>query len=114
MVPDGRRALHSDSRLACDLRRFDIEIVEHFDVIAQKTDRHDYRCLRVQAPKRILDVGVEPRLARTPAAALVGELPAADSKLCRDHPRRLRKLLDVRPGLRHRERNTCLLYTSDA
>ena len=33
--------------LARDFRRLDIEIVQHLDVVAQKTNRHDDRRLRV-------------------------------------------------------------------
>src|SRR6204780_3802860 len=106
MVADGWRAFHPESNLARDFRRLDIEIVEHLDVIAQKTDRHDDRRLRIEVPNRFLDVGFEPRVARTATAALIRELPGVDAQLRRDHPRRLRELLDVRTRIRHRERNT--------
>src|SRR5271154_1501605 len=106
MVADGWRAFHPDSRLARNCRRLDIEIVEHLDVIAQKTDRHDDRRLRIEVPNRLLDIGFEPRVARTATAALIRELPRVDSQLRGDHPCRLRELLDVWTGVRHRERNT--------
>src|SRR5208337_5112714 len=106
MVSDSWSAFHPDSRVARDLRRLDIEIVQHLDVVAQKTNWHDEGRLRVEVPQRFLDVGFEPRVARTPTAALICELPGIDPQFRCDNPRRLRKLLDVRPRLRHCERNT--------
>src|ERR1700682_110864 len=89
VVADGWCALESDSHFARDLRRFDIEIVQNLDVIAEKTDRHYGRDFAREVANRLVDVGFEPMVARTAAAALICKLPRADTEFGRDHPRRL-------------------------
>src|SRR5579863_5725208 len=105
MISHGRRTLESDSHLAGNLCRLNIEVVENLDVIAKKADRHDDRDFTREVAKRLVDVGFEPSLTRAAAAALIGKLPRVDSEIGSNHPRRLSQLLDVSARLGHRDRN---------
>ena len=75
MIADRCRTLHPDFAFARDLCELNIEIVQHFDVVAEKTERHHDRCARIEVSDRFGYVRLEPRLARTAAAALIRELP---------------------------------------
>ena len=51
MRADRRRADHVEAHLACSLRRLVVEVVEHFKMVGQETDRSDDdvgRALRAQ------------------------------------------------------------------
>ena len=58
--------------------RFDIQIVQHLDVIGEEADRHQDRRLeavRARLAQVVVHVGLEPRILGPAAAALVDEGP---------------------------------------
>ena len=58
--------------------RLGVQIVKDFHVIGKKTDRRHHHVVHsgcVGLPQAIADVGLEPRLAGRPAAALIGQVP---------------------------------------
>ena len=76
MVANRRRPFHPHSAFAADTGRLDVEVVEHFDVIAEEADRRDDRDAALPNLVQLAgDVGFEPGVPRTPAAALKGERP---------------------------------------
>src|SRR6266851_2038003 len=105
MVPDGGCAHYRYSGRAGARRRFDIEVVQHLDMVTQETDRnHDFR-LRV-GHDRVANIGLEPRVARTPAAALERQRPVFATNGLRHQAGALARLPDVSLPTTHRDRNT--------
>ena len=80
MRADRRAAKHVEPDFVADLFGFDVQIVQHFDVVRNETDRHDDSVLhavcRPQFAQDDADVGLEPRLVGRTTAALIRELPA--------------------------------------
>jgi hypothetical protein len=69
---DRRGADHLYSPGITDLAGFRIEIVEHFHVIGDETDRYDHDIgAGIHFAQHISDVGLQPRLAGGAAAALI-------------------------------------------
>ena len=91
--------------------RLDVEVVEHLDVVADEADRATTTARApsaASARERVVDVGLEPRIARAAAAALVGDLPAARAPRRSATARAGRvELGDVRRALRHRRPGCC-------
>jgi len=86
--------------IACGL---DVQIVQKLDVIRDEPDgHHDRVALAVRGEPRqdIGDVGLEPRLLRAAAPALIGERPARVAEAFGDGPRRRRQIADVRRPVR--------------
>ena len=80
MIVDRTRTRHRQPDFTADVRRLDVEIVEHLDVIAQEPDRAEHggaQALAVLLPQIIADVGPEPRVFRAAAAALIDERAVA-------------------------------------
>ena len=76
---DGRRAGHVDAEFLTGFTSLLIQVEQDFHVIGQEADRSDderFRPLVVQRPDVIDDIGLQPRIARPTAAALVDEAPA--------------------------------------
>ena len=66
----GNRAGQIDTgRILLPMARDDPTVVQHLDVIAEKTDRHDYHRMSRESPQNFVYVGREPGIARTSAAA---------------------------------------------
>ena len=80
MNADGRSPNHVEAAFFGDGAGFSIEVVEHFHVIGNKSDRHyDRGDAGLQTPQYIADVGLQPRLPRRTTAALIYQLPPADA-----------------------------------
>jgi hypothetical protein len=43
MLTHRRRSNHRDTRLRCDSGRLNVEVIEHFNVVAQEAQRYDHR-----------------------------------------------------------------------
>ena len=65
--------------LPADGRRLDVEVVEHFDVIAEEADGAEERGRHRRQTEVVADVGLEPRILGASAAALVDEAKASQS-----------------------------------
>lgn len=79
MAADGTGAGHRDAKFVAEVAGFVIEVVQHFHMIRQETDRRDHgrlAAVSVQRAECIADVRFEPRILRTAAAALIHELPS--------------------------------------
>ena len=115
VIVDGLGARHRQLELAADVSSLDIQVVQHFDMVADEADRAKQRGLeptRALGAQVVADVGSQPRIFRPSASALIhGRVrnrgPAkAGRYICLHHqPRALFKLLLVRVLLRHRDRN---------
>jgi len=114
MVVDRAGANHRQADLPADRRRFGVEVVEHLDVIADEPRRNDHSSLQragiLLLPQEITDVGSEPGIFRTAAAALihrdVREREArAGTHRVSNEPRRSQVLLFVRIPRGHAPRN---------
>ena len=87
--PDERRvrthrgcANQVQAEFACQSRRLDIQVIQHFHVIGYKPERRNQNvrhAFTVQAPQMIQNVGAEPRLVRRSAAALKDQIPVVES-----------------------------------
>src|SRR6059036_1727976 len=78
MIVDGRRAMERQARRPRGGGGLDVQVVEHLDVVAHEPDGHDDDVARSPRPEvleRIVDVGLEPRITRAAAPALIGETP---------------------------------------
>ena len=78
--PDGRGPDHVHAELAAQALSFHVQIVNHFQVIRDKPDRHDDHVAHSRGmllPEPIADVGLEPRLRRRAATALKNQVPAS-------------------------------------
>ena len=96
------------AELPGDVGGFVIEVVEHLDVIAQKSDRTEHRRLQsagVLGAQVVADVRLEPRVGRPPAAALVDERPVGDAEPLGDQTRALHQLRPIALGAGHRGGN---------
>ena len=66
---------------------FDVEVVEHFEVVGDEADGDEQQAIEVAGSVQLIDavahVGFEPRLLRGTAAALVDELPARQARAFR-------------------------------
>ena len=68
-----------DSQPVGDVFCFDVQVIEHFDMVANKADGRDDNSLIAvggQVAYRLTDFRFEPGIARPAAAALIGERPA--------------------------------------
>src|SRR5688572_32663503 len=102
---DGRRVVvravcpvKAQAEIMRDFLRFDIEIVEDFDVIADKADRrYDgvTTSLGGEFMERVGDVGYEPGIGGVAAAALVRDAPIRPAEFVCDHPRAGMQLIDI-------------------
>ena len=82
-----------------DFSGFDVEIIKHFDVIADKADRCDDDFVASFAryfSNGLADVRLQPRIARSAAATLVGERPTVTIELARDQTGSFFELLHIR------------------
>ena len=108
MVVDRRGTHEAQTELIGDGPRLDVEVVEHLDVVADEADRHHddvpHAALRQRA-ERLADVGLEPRVARVAAAALVGNRPARVAEALGNGAGAGLDLRDVRRPGRHRCRD---------
>src|ERR1700730_8322178 len=90
MIIGGGGAVEAKAELVGDLARLDVEIIEGLDVIAHEADGgqdHVADALALEPAQHVADVGLEPRLARGPAPALIGDLPALVAESRRDRAR---------------------------
>jgi hypothetical protein len=88
----GARAREAEAERGGRPPRLDVEVVEHLDVVADEADRRDddlARAVRRERAERVVHVGLEPRIARVAAPALVRELPAGQGERRRRPRRRL-------------------------
>jgi len=86
------------SQISGDLLRIDIEIVKHFDVVADEADGRDddlFVAIRGMVPNGLANLRLEPRICRSAAAALIGERPARMLKLRSDQTRARFNLFNV-------------------
>ncbi len=81
MAADRGGADHVQPQLVADGSGFDVEIVEHFDVVGEEADRHDHHVTRaggVFFRSSVANVRLEPGLLRRAAAALIGDFESLD------------------------------------
>jgi hypothetical protein len=108
IVVDRLGASHRQADVGAHAGGFAVEVVEHLDVIADKSNRAEHRGGQARGAfgaQVIADVGLEPRIAGASAAALKGELPVAEPGLLGDQPRRFPQLLLVARRLGHARRD---------
>src|SRR6185503_4044163 len=89
MRSGGRGAYEFHPQSACELLRFDIEIVNDLHVVRNKTNRRDDdvpNALIVKLFQMVANVGTEPRLRRRTTAALVDNLPVLNIQRLRNQP----------------------------
>jgi hypothetical protein len=68
----GSRAHHVDTSLLTDRASFCVEIVQHFHVIRNETDRHEHDVrARLHLAQRVSNIRLEPWLIRRAAPALI-------------------------------------------
>ena len=82
-----------------DLFGFDVQIIQNFNMFADKTDRRDDNFIGAfgsQVPDHVSDVRFEPRVRRFAAAALIGEEPALMAQSLGDELCGGLQLIDVR------------------
>src|SRR2546426_8291466 len=80
MVPGGPGAEETEAQLLGRAARDDVEVVEDLDVITDESDRRDHhipRAARLQGTQRVVEIRLQPRIRRVPAAAGVGQGPRA-------------------------------------
>ena len=68
-----------DPQAVGDVFCFDVQVIEHLDMVADKADGRDDNSLiavRGQVTDRLPDIRFEPGIARPAAAALISEGPA--------------------------------------
>src|SRR5215469_275257 len=106
MVADGSGAYHSDADLARYFGGLDVEIVKHFDMIAEKSERLDDYVTAGQLSQHCADIRLQPGLAWVTATALKGEGPMLDTQDIGNQSGRLVELIDIRSARSHRERDT--------
>src|SRR6266851_3473065 len=103
MVTDSRGTHHRDSCFARDSRRLNVEVIQHFEMVAQETEGNEYhQAAAGKSPQDLPDVRLQPRVARAAAAALKRERPACASELASNQPRRFVQLLDISGASAHR------------
>ena len=88
-----------DPQVFGDLFRFDVQIIENFDVVADETDGRDddfFAAFGGEPFDGVGDFWFQPRIARPPATALIGERPVLMVELCCNQLRAGLQLLDVR------------------
>src|ERR1041384_4698226 len=98
MILHGAGAMQRHAARRRELPRFDVEVVEHFDVITDEPDRHDDgfgHSVVGQALDRLQNVRLEPRILWPTAAALIREKESLDAETLRHGPRCSGELLDV-------------------
>src|SRR5262245_62219566 len=99
MIVGAPGAHHCDTQAAGELLRFDIEIVEHFDMIADKADRRDDDLSAAAGgtvANRLSDIGLEPRIPRPAAAALISDRPTRLTEPRANQARAALQLFDVK------------------
>jgi hypothetical protein len=70
------RPHHGDTALVTNRARLGVEIVEHFHVVRDETDRHDHHLrARIHFAQHISHIRLEPRLIGRTAPALIHQAP---------------------------------------
>src|SRR5439155_25909331 len=95
---DGRLAMERQARRSRGGGGLDVQVVQHLDVVAHEPDGHDDDVTSSRRPEvleRVVDVGLEPRIPRAAAPALVRQAPrAVMDTLCHGRRRRV-EVVDV-------------------
>ena len=84
------------------ITRFVVEVVQHFDVVAEETDRgsdHGVGAFPITFADKVVDVGLRPRYGGDMGSTLVGEIEQFSAELRRDQPRGALKLPGVGRGI---------------
>src|SRR5262249_24114373 len=108
MIADSLCAREANAGSLRDRGRLYVQVIEHLDMVAQKSDRHHYGAgAALELADSHADIGLQPGFTRTAAAALERERPTISiaSQRFRHQHRRLGELLDVGRVRSHRDRD---------
>src|SRR5579875_27652 len=106
VVVDRASPNHRYAGLLRDASRFDVQVVEDFDILAKETERHHDRGVFLKCSSQFADVRPQPRLIWVATAPLVSDKPSTPSELVCHQRRSLVQLLRVAALLRHRTGDT--------
>ena len=108
VVVDGFRTNHRQADVAADLRGFVIEVVQHLDVIAHETNRHEHHgghAASARFANVVADIRTQPWILGTAATALEHHRPVAHGGRIGNESRRFDDLPVVACRAAHRKRH---------